>query len=251
MPGAAALVLGYALLWFTCSLAVDSLSSLTQPSQAVAPAAPLAPTSTPLPLPNAPAVAKASGGTGLLPSVADIYAAVSPGVVLVNTPTGTGSGFVIDSRGLVITNAHVVGDQERVTVDLADGNRYVALIDDLDNDLDVARLEVVDGPPLTALAIGNSEQARLGEDVYAIGYPLSDILSENPTITRGILSGKGEGYLQIDAALNPGNSGGPLLNARGWVVGINTQVVRQAGGINIEGVGVGHTNKPGVLPVAK
>ena len=194
----------------------------------------------PTPVPEAAnaALVAAGGDANRLPGAADIFAAVSPGVVLIATPDGNGSGFVVDERGIVITNAHVVEDLDEVVVYLQDGSQYRARVDDLDTNLDVAQLEVMGSPFLTSLAIGNSDLARQGEDVYAIGYPLAEILGEEPGITKGTLSAKGDEYLQTDAPLNPGNSGGPLINAWGCVVGINTQALRQAGGINVEGVGL-------------
>ncbi len=167
----------------------------------------------------------------------DIYSAVSPGVVLITTPSGAGSGFVADSRGYVITNAHVVGNHSQVWVDLTSGDRYRANVLDRDSGIDLAYLELVNAPPLRPVAIGDSDRVFEGEQVFSIGYPLAEILGQQPKINGGRLSGRVSGYLQTDTPLNPGNSGGPLVNARGCVVGISTQVLRQAEGVPIEGVG--------------
>ena len=226
---------GYLLFLFVFSSDSGSPAQpLVAPSQAAespAPAAPVIPEPTP-----AMAVPAALGSS--LPQPADIYSAVSTGVVLIITPSGTGSGFVVDRSGFVLTNAHVVENFEQVMVRLKNGAQYQANVLDRDSQIDLAYLEVFAAPPLPALAIGNSDQVRLGETAYAIGYPLADILGLEPTITGGLLSGRVNGYLQTDTPLNPGNSGGPLVNALGCVVGINTQVLRQAGGVAIEGVGL-------------
>ncbi|MDE2938522.1 MAG: trypsin-like peptidase domain-containing protein [Chloroflexota bacterium] len=226
---------GYLLFLFAFSSDSGSgaqpLVPASQVSNNPAPAAPV------LPEPTPALAAPVAGGTAL-PQPSDIYSAVSRGVVLVTTPSATGSGFVADNQGFVITNAHVVGNYNQVWVDLTGGDRYRANVLDRDSRIDLAYLEVVDAPPLTALAVGDSDQVRLGEAAYAIGYPLAEILGLEPTITGGLLSGRVNGYLQTDTPLNPGNSGGPLVNALGCVVGINTQVLRQAGGVAIEGVGL-------------
>lgn len=233
--GAVLAIGGYLLFLFVFSSdSGDAARPLVPQSQGVGnPAAALPIVPEPTPALPAPVADGAS-----LPQPADIYSAVSQGVVLITTPSNTGSGFLVDSQGYVITNAHVVGNYSQVWVDLAGGDRYRANVLDRDSRIDLAYLEVVDASSLPALAIGNSDQVRLGETAYAIGYPLADILGLEPTITGGILSGRVNGYLQTDTPLNPGNSGGPLVNALGCVVGINTQVLRQAGGVAIEGVGL-------------
>ena len=214
-----------------------ALRSVVSQSQAEENPAPKVAVVTVVPTPTPALVATAVEGSAL-PRPSDIYSAISPGVALISTPSGAGSGFVVESRGRVITNAHVVGNYNQVWVHLAGGGRYRANVLERDARIDLAYLEVVDAPPLTALAVGDSDQVRLGETAYAIGYPLANILGLEPTITGELLSGRVNGYLQTDTPLNPGNSGGPLVNALGCVVGINTQVLRQAGGVAIQGVGL-------------
>ena len=231
---AAGLALGYVLLLFVCSSSSGDLLTPLAPGSQPAPAAAVTPR-IPAPTPVSPAPAGSPSST---PSVADIVSAVSPGVVMVSTTAGIGSGFVADSSGFVITNAHVVGNFDEVMVSLVDGSTYTARVLDRDDQRDLAYLEVQNAPALPSLSIGDSDSIRRGEEVYAIGYPLAEILSREPSVTRGILSGRIDRHLQIDAALNPGNSGGPLINRRGCVVGINTQVLRRAGGNIIEGVGL-------------
>ncbi len=193
----------------------------------------------PAPVPTATPVTSSQNTVAPgIPSVADVFSDVSPSVVLIITPSGTGSGFIVRRDGYVITNAHVVGNHNHVSVRLSDQSEYQARVVERDDVLDTAYLYVEDSPPLPPIAIGNSDYLRLGENVIAIGFPLADMFTQTSTITTGILSSKHQGLLQIDAALNPGNSGGPLLNAMGCVVGINTMGVREAYGINVEGFGL-------------
>ena len=184
-----------------------------------------------------PAVATPPVRSAVVPPIPDIVQSVRPSIVLVVTPEGVGSGFVVGTDGQVVTNAHVVHELALVSVRIHDQSTYEARVVDRDPSADIAYLQLQGNPPVPAIAIGNSDRVRLGEEVIAIGFPLADEFTENPTITKGVLSGKTNGLLQIDAALNPGNSGGPLLNTMGCVIGINTLVVRQAKGIPIEGFG--------------
>ena len=188
----------------------------------------------PIAPPTVPAPDVTSGGA---PSIPDVFQRVSPSIVLVTTPSGAGSGFVVGTDGRVVTNAHVVHDHPLVSVRVQDQSTYQARVVDRDHVSDIAYLQLQDAPPLSPIAIGNSDRLRMGEGVIAIGFPLADKFTENPTITKGILSSRTDRLLQIDAALNPGNSGGPLLNAMGCVVGINTFVMRHANGVPVEGLG--------------
>lgn len=152
---------------------------------------------------------------------------------------GSGSGFIIDSSGIIMTNAHVVRGAERVVVKLEDGRELTATDWEADPASDVAIVRVDAGEPLPSMALGDSEQIEIGDWVLALGNPF-DI---GTTVTSGIISAKRrntgindrEGYLQTDAAINPGNSGGPLVNLRGEVVGINTAISTRSGGY--DGVG--------------
>jgi len=147
---------------------------------------------------------------------------------------GIGSGFVIDADGHVLTNAHVVADADQVSVRLPDSKReYKARVIGIDRQTDVALVKV-DAPGLPVVSIGDSSKLRAGEWVAAIGSPFG--LAN--TITAGIVSAKERSlpdetfvpFIQTDVAVNPGNSGGPLLNARGEVVGINSQIYSRTGG---------------------
>jgi len=144
-----------------------------------------------------------------------------------------GSGFIISADGKILTNAHVVEGADTVTVTLSDKNEYEAKVIGKDKQSDVAVLKI-DAKNLRAVKIGNSDQLAVGEWVLAIGSPYGLDYSA----TQGIVSALGrrlpnENYvpfIQTDAAVNPGNSGGPLFNTRGEVVGINSQIYTRTGG---------------------
>ncbi|OIQ86748.1 putative periplasmic serine endoprotease DegP-like precursor [mine drainage metagenome] len=146
---------------------------------------------------------------------------------------GTGSGFIINPDGVILTNAHVVADATDVTVKLTDGREFKARVLGMDKQSDVAVLKI-DARNLPSVKIGDSTQTRVGDWVLAIGSPFG---FEN-SATAGIVSAKSrslpdEGYvsfIQTDAAVNPGNSGGPLFNLDGEVVGINSQIYSRSGG---------------------
>jgi serine protease Do len=145
-----------------------------------------------------------------------------------------GSGFIIDPSGLVVTNNHVIADADEVTVILNDGTRLKAEILGRDTKVDLALLKVKSDHPLPAVAFGNSDKLRLGEWVVAIGNPFS----LGGTVTAGIISARNrdinsgpyDNYIQTDAAINRGNSGGPLFNLDGEVIGINTAIISPTGG---------------------
>src|ERR1700676_1084544 len=154
-----------------------------------------------------------------------------------NTPrrvNSLGSGFIIDAAGIIVTNNHVIADADEVTVILNDGSRLKAEILGRDTKVDLALLRVKPEKPLTAVAFGDSERLRLGEWVVAIGNPFS----LGGTVTAGIVSARNrdinsgpyDNYIQTDAAINRGNSGGPLFNLDGEVIGINTAIISPTGG---------------------
>jgi serine protease Do len=145
-----------------------------------------------------------------------------------------GSGFIIDASGIVVTNNHVISEADEVTVILNDGSRLKAEIIGKDQKTDIALLRVKPDKPLKAVKFGDSEKLRLGEWVIAIGNPFSLGGSVTAGIVsarnRDINSGPYDNYIQTDAAINRGNSGGPLFNLDGEVVGINTAIISPSGG---------------------
>lgn len=151
---------------------------------------------------------------------------------------GTGSGFIVNANGQVLTNSHVVNGADTVSVTLKDGRTYKGEVLGEDPVTDVAVIKI-DANNLPIIPIGNSDGLRPGEWVIAIGNPLG----LDNTVTAGIVSAtdrsssdigvsdKRVGFIQTDAAINPGNSGGPLLNARGEVIGMNTAIISGAQGL--------------------
>jgi serine protease Do len=145
---------------------------------------------------------------------------------------GAGSGFIVSQDGVILTNAHVVRDADEVTVKLQDRREYRAKVLGSDAKTDVAVLKI-DAKNLPTVPLGNTRNTKVGEWVLAIGEPYG----LESTVTAGVVSAKGRNidengvqFLQTDVAVNPGNSGGPLFNTRGEVVGINSQIYSQTGG---------------------
>jgi serine protease Do len=196
-----------------------------------------------------PSVASPSRAGGSVPA---IVARAAPAVVSITTrqiehdqfnqavPTrGLGSGFVVDRRGYIVTNDHVVEGAEEIKVGLPDGRTFAGWLVGSDRFSDLAVVKIT-GSRLPVLPLGDSGALRVGETVIAIGDPLW--IEGGPTVTVGVVSALGrmmeqEGLpalhnlIQTDAAINPGNSGGPLINLRGQVVGINTALIPSAHGI--------------------
>ncbi|MEA2832024.1 MAG: serine protease Do [Methylobacteriaceae bacterium] len=145
-----------------------------------------------------------------------------------------GSGFVVDSSGIVITNNHVIADANEVTVIFTDGSKLKAEIVGKDTKVDVAVLRVKPDKPLKAVKFGDSDKARVGDWVMAVGNPFGLGGSVTAGIVsarnRNIESGPYDNYIQTDASINKGNSGGPLFNMDGEVIGINTAILSPSGG---------------------
>jgi len=145
---------------------------------------------------------------------------------------GSGSGFIINANGRILTNAHVVKDADEITVTLSDNREFKAKVLGLDERTDVALIEI-DAKGLPTTRLGDSDRIEVGEWVLAIGAPFG----MSYTATQGIVSATDRQlretyvpFIQTDAAVNPGNSGGPLFNARGEVIGINSQILSGSGG---------------------
>ncbi len=152
---------------------------------------------------------------------------------------GAGSGFIIDADGLIVTNQHVIENAESVTVKFADGTTAEATVVGADPLTDIALLQVETDEPLAVVEFGSSEKLRVGDEVIAMGSPfgLSGTVTSGivSTTSRNINSGPYDDFIQTDAAINRGNSGGPLFDANGEVVGVNTAIFSPSGGY----VGIG------------
>lgn len=217
-----------------------------------------------------PSISTPATGSGLfLPAAADgyltpdeinnisVYEARNTGVVNITTETisysfffepipqegSTGSGSIIDPRGYILTNNHVISNSVRVYVTLANGNRYEAELVGTDPENDLAVLKIDPGDEeLTIIPLGSTNNLKVGQKVLAIGNPFSF----DRTLTTGVISGLGRpiqsqsgtiinNMIQTDASINPGNSGGPLLDNQGKLIGVNTMIYTTSGG----SVGVG------------
>lgn len=166
-----------------------------------------------------------------------VYEQASPAVVSIDTPSGTGSGSIISPDGLVLTNAHVIGNVRNVDVILADGRRVQGEVIGFANDegLDLAAIRLQGQRNLPTIPVAPAGSVRVGQRAFAIGNPFGQFQG---TFTTGIVSriDPERGLIQTDAAINPGNSGGPLLNSRGELIGVNTSIFttgRASGNIGI------------------
>lgn len=249
--------------WITVPLAVAALfgagywvkeSSLMTQAQATAPvtAQRMTAPSAYITLPNFASIADSQGAavvnisvtgtvkTAAMPGVDpndpmfEFFRRFQPNMPQSETPvSGMGSGFIVKSDGVILTNAHVVDKADEVTVKLTDKREFKAKVIGVDKLTDVAVLKI-EAKDLPTVKIGNIQNSHVGDWVVAIGAPFG---FEN-TVTAGIISAKSralpdEGYvpfLQTDVAINPGNSGGPLFNLNGEVIGINSQIYSRSGG---------------------
>ena len=160
--------------------------------------------------------------------------AVGQGLPRKGRPANAGSGVIFDAKkGLIVTNSHVVRNVLKILVTFKDGNKIVGEVLGIDEDTDLAVVQVPNNHPLTAVKFADSSKVKIGQLVVAVGNPYG----LNDTTTFGIVSGlkrenvnlsRYEDFIQTDASINPGNSGGPLLNIKGEVIGINTAIINYA-----------------------
>ena len=191
---------------------------------------------TPVPRSGVEAAYRKPLSSGL--SVADVTENALPSVAQIIAGSGSGSGFIINEGGLVVTNKHVVEGSNRVTVRLAAGGEYQGSVTQRHPTLDLAYIQIGATRSFTPIAVGDSDAIRVGEDVIVIGFPLGNSLGLEPTVSVGIISAKRDGRLQTDASLNPGNSGGPLLDMFGQVVGVVVSRIESIdGGRAVSGIG--------------
>lgn len=167
-------------------------------------------------------------------STAEVAAKVNPSVVQIVTADGTGSGIILDADGHVLTNNHVIEKATSANVVLSDSRTLSARIVNRDWSIDLAVLKVA-ASDLQPATLGSSSEVQLGEDVVVLGYPLD--LGSSVTVTKGIVSAFREPYVQTDAPVNPGNSGGPLVNMWGEVIGLVTAKPQTQGQEPTEGIG--------------
>ncbi len=193
----------------------------------------------------------AVSGRAAQTDVNTIYATASKGVVSVQVGNGSGTasgtGFVLDANGTIVTNAHVVSTARQAQIRFDDGDRPVSarvVGTDPSSDLAVLKVDPADTGRLTPLPLADSDDVRVGDAAIAIGFPLG----LDKTATSGIVSGTGrqieapngfsiDEVIQTDAPINPGNSGGPLIDAKGRVVGVNSQIATAGGGNGNVGIG--------------
>lgn len=170
-------------------------------------------------------------------STKDMLKGVGSSVVTVETQYGFGSGSIISQEGHIITSYHVLLGENNIYVTIGKGTKKKATIVKTNQDYDLALIKI-DSIGLKALVFGNSDSTDIGDDVFAVGTPLEKSLQQS--ITRGIISGfrqfNGVSFIQTDVSINAGNSGGPLLNSKGEIIGISTF---KASGRGIEGIGFG------------
>ena len=244
------------LAFAACALAFAAVACSQEPEsapgEALAAVTPV-PTAIVAPLPAAPAAVTLPPPAALttLPSISDLVKRVNPTVASISVESvtrgvffdfndeGAGSGVVIRDDGYIVTNYHVVQNADEIAVSLPSGDTYTAKVvgQDLITDLAVIKVDTEDSLPTAELV--NSDALNVGDWVIAVGNALA--LKGGPTVTLGIISAKGRtidtqhgvlyDMIQTDAAINDGNSGGPVVNMDGEVIGISTAIYRQAQGI--------------------
>jgi len=182
-----------------------------------------------------------SGSPGDREWLKSVYESVADSVVLIDTETGTGSGFFFYGPGYVATALHVVDDAETIIVNTMDGRRYLGSVVAYSRDYDVALVELAGAVPGARILPPARGAVEIGEIVAVIGHPFSGLEQSMPqfrgllnwSLTQGIVGAVSGSWIQTDAAINPGNSGGPVLNARGEVIGVVSAKLTDAQGIGM------------------
>lgn len=170
----------------------------------------------------------------------NVYEKINPAIVAIDAKikngTSSGSGCIITSKGLILTSSHVILGSDDITVTTSDGHEYRAeVVQKTGIDKDLTLLKIFCDKPLKTITMGNSASVKVGQKVLAIGNPFGF----NGTLTQGIVSriDKKRNKIQTDAAINPGSSGGPLLNTNGEVIGINQAIYNPDN--NTSNIGIG------------
>ena len=159
-------------------------------------------------------------------------------IVEIRTDVTGGTGFIINRDGLIVTNKHVVEGTDRVIIRTTYQHTIGASVVGEHASLDLAYIQIADRPgQFDPIAIGDSDAVRVGENVIVIGFPIADTLGSEPTVSQGIVSAHRAGLIQTDAPVNPGNSGGPMLDQFGNVIGVVVSRVDESGGQDIAGIG--------------
>src|SRR3989344_4511568 len=177
---------------------------------------------------------------GVALSNAEIIKRVKPATVFIETTDEAGSGMIIESDGYVLTNAHVISGVSSARIKLSDGRSFTSSVVGRDEIIDLAILKINE-TNLPKVELGNSDGVSQGDDVFTLGYPFGiegDVSFKEGTISRKLTDSSGT-YLETSAEIHPGNSGGPLVNKLGEVIGVNSMVL----GRSIAGVSVGETIK--------
>ena len=168
-------------------------------------------------------------------STSEIVSRISPAVAHIVGENGAGTGIVIDSRGYILTNSHVVEGENDFIVRLPDREEVIAEIEYQDPSLDIAIIKCP-GNGYPYVPLGSIEELSLGDDVVAIGFPLGSLLGDSASTSKGIISAfrniEGIEYIQTDAPVNPGSSGGPLVNTYGEIIGIVSWGIAETEGMN-------------------
>jgi serine protease Do len=221
---------------------LDPRVTLTVPTREATAAPPnptMVPQSTPAPTQPVLTVSPASPTPAPIKlTEQDAVSRVLPAVVRISHVGTVGTGVIVTTDGLIVTNAHVVGEARTVDVQLQDGRKLIGTVERADSWADLAAVRVGENT-LPTVTLGDPAHLQLGASVIAIGYALD--LPGGPTVTRGLYSATRDGkrgvqYVQTDAAINPGNSGGPLISVDGETVGLNTWGIRQEDGVAVQGV---------------